>query len=185
MFKPINLGTNPRLGEDSAIPLTTNNFEVRIYDVNGNSPTEHSEVLTLYTKDIGEIAEEQDSIVVHYGNGLIKFPGKVDYANVTWNLNLFCNPNVLEALRDWRKQIYNPETEEMGLPSEYGRTVYFIKYDGRGNCKDIIKCPFTWISGLRNGEHNQEGGSVVQVGCDFVISKAIYLKPDDFGQISK
>ena len=87
MFTPLKLGTNHMLGVDNYVPLTTNNFEVRIYNMDGSSPTEFCDLLTLSTAEIGEIIEEQDSIVVHYGNGLIKFPSKGNYSDVTWTLN--------------------------------------------------------------------------------------------------
>lgn len=179
MFSPLYMGTNHMLGVDNFVPLTTNNFEVRIYGMDGSSPSEYSDLLTLSTDSIGEITEEQDSIVVHYGNGVIKFPSKVTFADVDWTLNCYCTPNVLESLRAWRKQIYDPETEKMGLPSEYMRQVYFIKYDGQGNPRDVIKCPGTWINGLHQGEMNQEGGNVVKISCQFVISRAMYLSSSD------
>lgn len=159
---------------------TVNNFEVRIYNADGSQPGEFSELLTLSTDEVGSVQEAQDSIIVHYGNGIIKFPSKVTFNDVDWSLNCFCEPNVLEALRAWRRQIYDPDTEKMGLPSQYLRTVYFIKYDGQGQAKDIIRCPGTWINGLDNGSHNQTGGDVVKVRVQFVISKAIYMKPSDF-----
>ena len=31
MFQPIHMGTNHMLGVDAAVPLTTNNFEIRVY----------------------------------------------------------------------------------------------------------------------------------------------------------
>jgi hypothetical protein len=68
----------------------------------------------------------------------------------------------------------------MGLPSQYMKQVYFIKYDGQGNPKDIIRCPGTWIGALDNGAMNQTGGDVVKVRVPFIISKAIYMKPEDF-----
>lgn len=129
---------------------------------------------------MGAVQEQEDSIVVHYGNGLIKFPSKVTYSDVDWTLNCYCSPNVLEAIRAWRKQVYDPDTEKMGLPSQYMRTVYFIKYDGSGVARDVIRCPGTWISGLDNGAMNQAGGDVVKVRVTFVISKAIYMRPEDF-----
>ena len=178
MFTPLYMGTNHMLGVDNYVPLTTNNFEVRIYNMDGSSPTEFSELLTLSTDEVGNIQEEQDSIVVHYGNGLIKFPSKVNYSDVTWTLNCYCSPNVLDALRDWRRQVYDPDTEKMGLPSEYMRQVWFIRYDGQGNVRDVIRCPGTWIGALDNGAMNQAGGDVVKISVPFVISKAIYLKPD-------
>lgn len=156
------------------------NFEIRIFDAAGQNPGASSELLTLSTDEVGSVQESQDGITVHYGNGLIKFPSKVTYNDVDWTLNCFCEPNVLEALREWRRQIYDPITEKMGLPSEYMRTCYFIKYDGRGNAKDIIRCPGTWINGLDNGGGNQAGGDVVKVRVQFVISKAFYMKPEDF-----
>lgn len=148
--------------------------------MNGQQPGDYSELLTLSTDEVGAVQESQDSIIVHYGNGLIKFPSKVAFNDIDWTLNCYCEPNVLEALRAWRRQIYDPETERMGLPSEYMRQVYFIKYDGRGNAKDIIRCPGTWINGLDNGGGNQTGGDVVKVRVQFVISKAIYMRPEDF-----
>lgn len=175
MFKPLYLGTGHMLGQDSYVPLTTNNFEIRIYGLDGSAPTENADLLTLSTAEIGEISEDQDIITVHYGNGVIKFPAKTTFNDVEWTLNCYCSPNVLGALREWRKQVYNPETEEMGVPSQYMRTVYFIRYDGAGNEKDVIKCPGVWIAGLKNGNMDQEGGALVQVGVTLVISKAEYL----------
>ena len=178
MFTPIHMGTNHMLGVDNYVPLMKNNFEIRIYNMDGSEPTEFAELLTLSTDEVGEIKEDQDAIVVHYGNGVIKFPGKVDYADVDWTLNCYCKPNVLESLRAWRKQVYDPETEKMGLPSEYMRTVYFLKYDGQGNIRDVIKCPGTWIAGLGNGAMAQGDSDIVKVSCTFKISKAIY-NPDE------
>ena len=59
------------------------------------------------------------------------------------------------------------------------RQVFFIKYDGQGRVRDVIRAPGTWIKDLKNGSMNQEGG-LVQVGVTLVISKAMYLKPEDF-----
>lgn len=148
--------------------------------MDGSSPTEFSDLLTLSTDEVGEIQEEQDTIVVHYGNGVIKFPSKVTFADVDWTLNCYCEPNVLESLRAWRRQVYDPDTEKMGLPSAYMRQVFFIKYDGQGNVRDVIRCPGTWIGALNNGEMNQQGGDVVKVRVPLVISRAIYMKPSDF-----
>lgn len=180
MFSPLYMGTNHMLGIDNYVPLTTNNFEVRIYNMDGTTPTEFAELLTLSTDEVGAITEDQESITVHYGNGLIKFPSKVTFGEVDWTLNCYCEPNVLEALRAWRRQVYDPETERMGLPSEYMRQVFFIKYDGQGNVRDVIRCPGTWIGALNNGDMNQAGGDVVKVRVPFIISRAIYMKPEDF-----
>lgn len=167
------------LGVDNYVPLTTNNFEVRIYNMDGSSPAEFSDLLTLSTDEVGNIVEEQDSIVVHYGNGVIKFPSKVTFADVDWTLNCYCTPNVLESLREWRRMVYDPQTEKMGLPTEYMRQVYFIRYDGQGNVRDVIKAPGTWIGALDNGSYNQTGGELVKVKVPFIISRAIYLKESD------
>ena len=182
MFTPLHMGTNFMLGVDNYVPLTTNNFEVRIYNMDGSLPGNYSELLTLSTDEVGNITEEQDSIVVHYGNGIIKFPSKVTFSDVDWTLNCYCEPSVLDALKAWRNQVYNPDTEQMGLPSQYMRQVFFIRYDGQGNARQIIRCPGTWINGLNYGGGNQTGGDVVKVQVQFVISKAVYVKPEDFGR---
>ena len=148
--------------------------------MDGTSPAEFSDLLTLSTDEVGNIQEEEDTIIVHYGNGLIKFPSKVTFADVDWTLNCYCEPNVLESLREWRRQVYDPDTEKMGLPSQYMRQVFFIKYDGQGNPRDVIRCPGTWIGALDSGAMNQTGGEVVKVRVPLVISRAIYMKPQDF-----
>ena len=192
LFSPLAMGTDHMLGIDNFTPLTTNNFEVRVYgtpfqqgttDANPTfkgADTEFNRLLTLSTDEIGAVSEDQDIITVHYANGLIKFPAKVNFANVDWTLNCYCEPNVLPALRAWRAQIYNPETEKMGLPPQYMKTVYFIKYDGQGGVRDVIRCPGTWIGALDNGSMNQQGGDIVKVKVPFIISRAIYMKPSDY-----
>lgn len=167
------------LGVDSYVPLTVNNFEIRIYNLDGTSPTGTSDLLTLSTSEIGEITEDQDIITVHYGNGLIKFPSKVSYGDVSWTLNCFCSPNVLGALRDWRTLVYNPVTERMGLPTEYMKQAYFIRYDGQGNPRDVLRSPGIWIAGMNYGGMNQEGGSLVQVSVTLVLSKLIPLTEEE------
>lgn len=179
MFTPLAMGTNHMLGIDNYVPLTTNNFEVRIFNMDGTQPTEFSDALTLSTDEVGNIQEEQDIITVHYGNGVIKFPAKVTFSDVDWTLNCFCEPHVADQLRAWRKQIFDGSDETMGVPSEYMKTVYFIRYDGRGNIKDLIKCPGTWIGALDNGAMNQQGGEVVKLRVPFVISKAIYMTAEE------
>lgn len=180
MFTPLAMGTNHMLGIDNYVPLTTNNFEIRIYNMDGSTPAEFSDLLTLSTDEVGNITESEDAIDVHYGNGIIRFPGKVTYGEVDWTLNCYCEPNVIQALRDWRNLVYDPVTEKMGLPSQYMRQVFFIKYDGQGNPRDIIRAPGTWIKDLDNGSMNQQGGDLVKVKVTLVISKAIYMKPEDF-----
>ena len=179
MFTPLAMGTNHMLGIDNYVPLSKQNFEIRIYNMDGTTPAEFSDLLTLSTKNVGQIGESQDALPVHYGNGLIKFPGKVEYDDVDWTLQCYTTPNVVTALRAWRNQVYDPITEKMGLPSDYMRQVFFIKYDGQGNPRDVIRCPGTWIKDLKNGEMDQEGG-LVEVSITLVISKAIYLSPEDF-----
>ena len=147
--------------------------------MDGSNPTINTELLTLSTDEVGDIQEEQDVITVHYGNGIIKFPSKVTYADVDWTLNCYCNPNVLESLREWKRLGYDPETEKMGLPSEYMKQAYFIRYDGKGNPRDVMKAPGVWLRGLDNGSMNQTGGDIVKVKVTLVISKVIYLKSSD------
>ena len=178
MFTPLAMGTNHMLGIDSYCPLLQQNFEVRVYNMDGSQPTEFSNLLTLSTDEVGAIQEQQDVITVHYGNGIIKFPNKVDFADVDWTLNCYCSPNSLENLRAWRRNVFDPKTERMGLPSEYMKLVFFIKYDGQGNVRDVIKCPGTWIKDLDNGSMNQSG-DLVKISTTFVISKAIYLTADE------
>lgn len=179
--EPYKLGTDHMLGHADYVPLTTNNFEVRIYDINGVQPSFSAINLTLSTDEIGSVSEDQDIITVHYGNGLIKFPAKVNFGNIDWTLNCYCKPGVLSALREWRRLVYDPDTQKMGIPEEYMMTVYFIKYDGRGVVRDVIKCPGTWIGALDNGSMNQQGGDVVKVKVPFIISRVIYSCSDENG----
>lgn len=175
MFSPLQLGTNHMLGVDNFVPLTTNNFEIRLYNMDGSQPSGNPDLLTLSTDQIGEISEDQDTITVHYGNGIIKFPSKVSFSDVTWDLNIYCSPNVYEALREWRQQVYDSKTERMGLPSEYMRTAYIVRYDGQGNEQDVLKLPGVWPSSITYGSMNQQGGEIVKCSLGLVISKVIPL----------
>lgn len=179
MFTPLQMGTNHMLGVNGWVPLTTNNFEIRVFNMDGSVPTEFSTALTLSTDEVGEIQEEQDIITVHYGNGVIKFPSKVTFADTDWTLNCFCEPGVLAELRAWRQLCYDSKTQKMGLPEQYMKQVYFLRYDGQGGIRDGIRCPGTWIGALKNGVYNQQGGDVVKVQVPFIISQAIYMTKED------
>ena len=181
MFQPLYMGTNHVLGVDNYVPLTTNNFEIKIFNTGANSGgvSGPMKTLTLSTAEIGEIAEEQDVITVHYGNGQIKFPSKVSFSDVDWTLNCYATPDTLGSLIDWRKEVYNPDTELMGLPTQYMRTAYFIRYTGNGQLAYALKAPGVWCRSLKYGAMNQEGGQIVQVSVTLVISKAIYMSARD------
>ena len=178
MFKPLAMGTNHMFGQDNYVPVMKQNYEIRIYNMDGSVPTEFSTLLTLATDTIGSIKEDQDVITIHYGNGIIKFPNKVSFSDTDWRLNCYCSPNVLEGLRAWRKKCYNSDDETMGNPSEYMKLGFIIRYDGKGNPRDGIKLPGVWIRGLDNGDYDQSG-DIVKVSTTLVISKAIYLTQDD------
>ena len=66
MFTPLQHGTNHMLGQDNWTSLTTQNYEVRIYNIDGTSPTENADLLTLTTDSIGDIVERHNVITVHY-----------------------------------------------------------------------------------------------------------------------
>lgn len=175
LFNPLALGTNHMLGVDQFVPLTTQNFELRLFNMDGSAMSANSDLLTLSTDSIGAIEENQDIITVHYGNGIIKFPSKVSFNDVTWTLNCYCSPNVLGALREWRSQVYDAKTEKIGLPSQYMKLCYIVRYDAQGNERDVLKMPGVWVSSLNYGDMNQQGGELVKVSLTLVISKVIPL----------
>lgn len=175
IFSPLALGTNHMLGVDNFVPLTVQNFELRLFNMDGSAMSANSDLLTLSTDSIGSIEENQDIITVHYGNGIIKFPSKVSFNDVTWTLNCYCSPNVLGALREWRSQVYDAKTEKIGLPSQYMKLCYIVRYDAQGNERDVLKMPGVWVSSLNYGDMNQQGGELVKVSLTLVVSKVIPL----------
>jgi len=179
MFTPLSMGTNHMLAQDNMVPITTNNFEVRLFNLDGSQPSE-SNILTLYTDEIGDVQEEQDIISVHYGNGVQKFPSKVTFADVDWTLNYFCSPNVADAIHAWREKVFEFESQKMGLPSQYMKNAYFIRYDGQGNPRSIIYLPCVWPGAVRETGGNQQGGEVVKISFPLVVSRMQYIKPEDY-----
>lgn len=175
IFSPLALGTNHMLGVDNFVPLTVQNFELRLFNMDGSAMSANSDLLTLSTDSIGAIEENQDIIIVHYGNGIIKFPSKVSFNDINWTLNCYCSPNVLGALREWRSQVYDAKTEKIGLPSEYMKLCYIVRYDAQGNERDVLKMPGVWVSSLNYGDMNQQGGELVKVSLTLVVSKVIPL----------
>lgn len=179
MFTPLSMGTNHMLGQDNLVPITSNTFELRLFQLDGSQPAE-ANIMTLYTDEIGDIQEEQDIISVHYANGVQKFPAKVTFADIDWTLNYFCSPDVSQAIHEWRDQVYNGISERMGLPSEYMRNAYFIRYDGQGNPRKIIYLPCVWPGPVRETGGNQQGGEIVKISFPLVVSRMQYIKPEDY-----
>ena len=77
--------------------------------------------------------------------------------------------------------MFDATTEKMGLPSQYFKTAYIVRYDGQGNERDVLRLPGVWLSSLSYGGMNQEGGNIVQCQVGLVVSKVIPLTEAERG----
>lgn len=165
-----HLGTYHMAGADRFEPQRNNNFEVQITGLEnlttvdkGLSVSNASENITLSVATYSAPQINISPIQVSYGNNKIKFAGLPEFPDSSIVLNDYIGINVERTLSAWQKLVYDPNTQKIGLASNYKKDAYLIEYAPDGTQARQWKLVGCWPSALQLGDFNQEGGSVRQI----------------------
>lgn len=171
--KPYQPGTRHMAKSVDYEPQRNNNFEVQIEvgTLNGNARA--GELITLSVATYAAPQINISQIPISYGNNKIKFAGLPEFPDSNVVLNDYIGINVERLLSDWQKQVYDPNTQEIGLAVNYKKTAYLLEYAPDGSnlrAWQLIGC---WPSALQLGDFNQEGGNVRQITMTLTYDYAI------------
>lgn len=175
------LGTYHMVGNDSYEPQRKNNFEVQIVGLTGlksvqrkiSLPSNSSDIITLSVASAAAPSISIDPIIISYGNNKIKFAGTPTFNDSSIVLNDYIGLQVEKIIAAWHSLCYDPQTQKVGLASNYKKTAYLIQYAPDGTQARSWMLVGCWPSSVEYGDYSYEDNSQRQVTMTLVYDYAI------------
>lgn len=144
----------------------TNNFEIQIPDVGGRT-------LTLAI-DSGFLPDEQtNAIDLNYGNSVVKVAGITTYGEGSLNIKDIIQQDIEKIIVNWRKKVYDPETDKVGFAVDYKKQARVIEYAPDGTLQRTWKILGAWPSSVNYGTLDYSNGEKKTIEMTITYDKAI------------
>jgi hypothetical protein len=165
------------LASDGYEVQRTNNFEVilsGIGEITGN--VNDTRTITLSVNSFFLPSEESSSQELHYGNTLVKVAGTVNYSGGSLVVKdvISENEDVENIIIAWRKSVYDPSSDKVGLGYNYKKDARVIQYAPDGTIERTWKLLGVWPRAVNYGNLDYgSGGSIKQIEVQLEYDKAI------------
>lgn len=120
----------------------------------------------------------QSSIEIRRGNTSFKFAGVPSYSAGTVTFNDYIGIDTKQVLLAWQALSFNPETEKVGLASDYKKDAYLIEYtpDYQRVRSWILRgC---WISNISETDRSNDSNDKCIITCTIEYDRG-YLNTAD------
>lgn len=161
---PIALGAMHLSNNKNYEVQRTNNFEV-VIDGLGQD-------VTLSVQVCPFPSESNEVIELSYGNSKVKVAGQAAIEDIEIQCLDYIGLDTEAKLAEWRKQVYNPETDKIGWAADYKRNGYVHQYAPDGTHTRTWKIIGVWPSAFNPGENNQEGSDKKMMSLTLSVDKA-------------
>lgn len=151
-------------------PQRTNHFEVIINGL----PQE----LTLAVSMFSLPNITNDPIEVAHQNSRHKYAGQANFAGAeSLEVIDYIGLDVEDIVDSWRTQVYNAETDKMGLAADYKRDAYVVEYSPDYEKLRTWKIVGAWPSGVAFGDTlSMEGSEVKKVTLTIAYDRAYRVR---------
>jgi len=143
----------------------TNHFEVQLIDVGGTDLT-----LAVTSSSLPTITVDQ--IELSYGNSNVKVAGQVSYDDIDVEVKDFIEPDIQDIIEEWRKEVYDQETGDLGWAADYKREGILYIYSPSGDVKRTWKLKGVWPTSVNFGDLDYDGGDALQVSVTLSVDMA-------------
>lgn len=142
----------------------TNHFELMIDGL--------SDDVTLAVQSCPFPTTSNEVIELSYGNSKVKVAGQAVFDDVEIQLLDFIGQDTEIKLANWRKQVYDPETDKVGFAEDYKRNGYIYQFAPDGSHMRTWKIIGAWPTTFTPGENNQEGSDKKMMSMTLSVDKA-------------
>lgn len=143
----------------------TNNFEVQIVDVGGDTLT-----FAVESTNIPNISNP--AIEIPHGNAKIKVAGPVEYEDLTIEVKDFIIADTEKIINDWQRQVYDPVTDAIGFAADYKKTGYLYEFAPDGSNVRTWVLKGVWPNDVDYGQLSQDGGDKKMISMTLSVDKA-------------
>lgn len=114
----------------------------------------------------------QAALAIKRGNNTMKFAGVPEFGQGSLNVIDYIGAGSKDILLAWQHKSYDPQTEKVGLASDYKKDAYLLEYTPDQQLVRTWKLCGCWVSGLSEDEYNNESNSIHNVSVTIEYDKA-------------
>lgn len=136
---PLTLGASHYTTETWEVQRT-NNFEISIAGLETLVGAGASRLLTLAVTSAFLPSEQTNDVQLNYGNALVHVAGTTTYGSPgTVVVNDAIQEDIENLIVEWRKSVYNPDTDQVGLAFDYKMDARLVQYAPDGTLERTWK----------------------------------------------
>ena len=157
-----------------------NNFAVYI-DMGKNSRTTSNnkfltgDLITLAVDSCPLPDISNPTIELAYQNSKVKVAGAAEFGDIDLTVKDFITTDVERLLWDWRLQVYNPQTGQVGWAEYYKKNGYISQYAPDGTHERSWRLVGLWPQNLGLGDLNYDGGDKKTISMTLAVDFAWLL----------
>lgn len=165
-----SLGPNHLSANRRYEPQRVSNFQVEFYGL----PGQGTEEIMLATNDFSLPNITNEPITVYHGNTDVKFAGKTQFQGMdTLTCIDWITLDMEQIINAWRRQVYNPETDEIGWAADYKKEGCVTQFGPDGTFFRNWTVKGAWPSGVNYGSSmSHEGNEVKKIEMTITYDKA-------------
>ena len=118
--------------------------------------------------------ESNEEVVLPYGNEKRYVAGQVEYETIPLVIRDWVDRKTRRALVRWRRQVYDPATGNVGLPSAYKKNADLILYATDGTLDRKVRLVGVWPQAMNAGDLNMESSDPVQIELTLRFDRALW-----------
>lgn len=145
----------------------TNNFEIQIDNVIKVRPL----ILAVVS---GFLPNESNEVIsLNYGNTTITVAGKAN-ANGSGSLVVrdFVQEDIEQVIDEWRKTVYDKDTDAIGLAADYKKPAYVTQYAPDGTLLRVWNLEGVWPSAVDYGQVSYDSPGIKTINITLQYDKA-------------
>lgn len=144
-----------------------NNFILSIPGVG-----ESEQLLILAVLSCALPTESNEVITLNYGNTNVKVAGPANTEGGSMVVRDYLQKDVELVLDNWRKEVWNKDTDAIGFAANYKRQARVIQYAPDGSYERTWKIEGLWPSSIAYGDLSNDDGGVKTINVTLQYDKA-------------
>lgn len=156
--------------EGDFVPQHQNNWLIEIAGLEGDD--RDLIVLSLVSSNLP--TEANNIVELPYGNEMRKVAGRATYEDIPLIVRDYVDRDVRGALVRWRRLVYDAETGNVGLPSQYKKNAQMILQATDGSQLRAVRLIGVWPSNMNPGAVDMAADDPVQIEMTLTYDRAIW-----------
>lgn len=144
-----------------------NNFILSIPGVG-----ESEQLLTLAVVSCALPTESNEVITLNYNNTNVKVAGPANTEGGSLVVRDYLQKDMELVLDNWRKEVWNKDTDAIGFAANYKRQARVIQYAPDGSYERTWKIEGLWPSSIAYGDLSNDDGGVKTINVTLQYDKA-------------